>query len=212
MSELSELSELFSRNVAWADKIKSRTPHFFKNLSKKHKPKYLWIGCSDSRTAPDRLLNLPSEEIFVHRNIANQIHSDDTNCMSVVQYAVDQLKVSHIVVCGHSYCGGVRAALDGQTSGPIDQWLRPLTTLKTSISKKLEKSSSEEKSATLGELNVVKQVTNLCNSTTVQSAWKMGIKLSIHGWMFDIKTGIVKDLLGDIKSAETAASIQEQYF
>ena len=132
--------------------------------------------------------------------------------MSVVQYAVDQLKVSHIVVCGHSNCGGVRAALDGQTSGPIDQWLRPLATLKTSISKKLEKSSSEEKSATLGELNVVKQVTNLCNSTTVQSAWNMGIKLSIHAWMFDIKTGIVKDLLGDIKSAETAASIQEQYF
>ena len=152
------------------------------------------------------------EEIFVHRNIANQIHSDDTNCMSVVQYAVDQLKVGHIVICGHSSCGGVQAVLDDQTSGPIDQWLRPLTILKASISRKLKKAAKDEKSATLGELNVVKQVTNLCNSTTVQSAWKMGVRLSIHGWMFDIKTGILKDLLGDIQSAEKAVSIQEQYF
>ena len=209
---MSELGELLSRNFAWAEKIKSRTPNFFKNLSKRHKPKYLWIGCSDSRTAPDRLLDLPSEEIFVHRNIANMVHSDDASCMSVIQYAVDHLRVDHIVVCGHSCCGGVRAVLEDQTSGPIDQWLRPLSVLKTSISGRLQQASVDERSLALAELNVVKQVTNVCGSTTVKTAWEQGEKLSVHGWLFDIRTGILKDLLGEINSAEMAASIQKQYF
>ncbi len=209
---MSELHELLCRNFSWADKIKSRSPDFFKNLSERHRPKYLWIGCSDSRTAPDRLLDLPSEQIFVHRNIANMVHSDDASCMSVIQYAVDQLKVDHIVVCGHSHCGGVRAVLEEQTSGPIDQWLKPLSVLKTSIAGKLKQASLNERSVTLAELNVVKQVTNVCKSATVQTAWEMGEKLSVHGWIFDVSTGILKDLLGDITSARSAAAVKEQYF
>ena len=175
------LGDLLGNNQRGARAITQRDPAFFERSATQQQPKYLWIGCSDSRTAPDRLLDIPSEEIFVHRNIANMVHSDDASCMSVIQYAVDHLRVDHIVVCGHSCCGGVRAVLEDQTSGPIDQWLRPLSVLKTSISGRLQQASIDERSLALSELNVVKQVTNVCGSTTVKTAWEQGKKLSVHG-------------------------------
>lgn len=188
------LAHLFERNVAWATAIKKEDPTFFSQLSKQQSPEYLWIGCSDSRVPANQIIDLPPGEVFVHRNIANVVVHTDLNCLSVIQFAVDALKVKHIIVCGHYGCGGVKASMEKKEHGLVDNWLRHIKDVSRFNTEKLEGLSSDRQLDLLCELNVIEQVANVCNTTTVQSAWKNGSELSVHGWIYNIENGILKDL------------------
>lgn len=200
------LKHLFDRNLAWADGIKQSNPEFFSKLSKQQAPEYLWIGCSDSRVPANQIVNLPPGEIFVHRNIANVVVHTDLNCLSVIHYAVEVLKVKHIMVCGHYGCGGVKAAMDGSENGLIDNWLCHIKDVERFNAEKLEGLSEHDKLDRLCELNVIEQVNNVCNTTIVQNAWKNGADLSVHGWIYGIDNGILKDLDMCISSKEQLLS------
>lgn len=188
------LKHLFERNNAWAERIKKEDPDFFSQLSEGQEPEYLWIGCSDSRVPANQIVDLPPGEVFVHRNIANVVVHTDLNCLSVIQYAVEVLKVKHIIVCGHYGCGGVKAATDDQEHGLIDNWLRHIKDVSRFNAEKLSDLSEEEKLNTLCELNVIEQVNNVCSTTIVQNAWKNGADLSVHGWIYSLEDGKLKDL------------------
>lgn len=188
------LKHLFDSNKAWAASIKAKDPGFFTNLSQQQAPEYLWIGCSDSRVPANQIVNLRPGEVFVHRNIANVVVHTDLNCLSVVQYAVDVLKVKHIIVCGHYGCGGIAAALSNEENGLIDNWLRHVKDVIRFNAKELEGLDEQAKRDRLCELNVKEQVANICNSTVVKNAWKAGRDISVHGWIYSIENGIIKDL------------------
>lgn len=188
--------------MAWATAIKEKEPEFFSRLSRQQAPEYLWIGCSDSRVPANQIVNLPPGEVFVHRNIANVVVHTDLNCLSVIQFAVEILKVKHIIVCGHYGCGGIKAALDNQEHGLIDNWLRHIKDVSRFNAEKLKGLKYDKKLDTLCELNVIEQVTNICNTTIVQNAWKKGAEVSVHGWIYNIKNGILKDLDVCITSSE----------
>ena len=188
------LKHLFERNQEWASAITKEQPDFFEQLSQQQAPEYLWIGCSDSRVPANQIVNLPPGEVFVHRNIANVVVHTDLNCLSVIQFAVDVLKVKHIIVCGHYGCGGIHAAMENHEHGLIDNWLRHIKDVARFNADKLKGLEPDEKCDLLCELNVIEQVANVCNTTTVQEAWRKGAELSIHGWIYDIKNGILKDL------------------
>lgn len=188
------LKHLFDRNLKWAKEISEKDPEFFTQLSKQQKPEYLWIGCSDSRVPANQIVDLPPGEVFVHRNIANVVVHTDLNCLSVIQYAVEVLKVKHIIVCGHYGCGGVKAALDEQEHGLIDNWLRHIEDVSRFNAEKLKGLTDEERINKLCELNVIEQVKNVCSTTIVQGAWKEGAELSVHGWIYNLEDGILKDL------------------
>jgi carbonic anhydrase len=188
------LRHLFDRNVAWASEIKEKNPDFFTELSKQQAPDYLWIGCSDSRVPANQIVNLPPGEIFVHRNIANIVVHTDLNCLSVIQYAVEVLEVKHIVVCGHYGCGGIKASMEETEHGLIDNWLRHIQDVSRFNADKLDGKEYGEQLDLLCELNVVEQVINVCNTTIVQNAWKNDVELSVHGWIYSIENGILKDL------------------
>ena len=191
---MKKLKHLFDRNQKWASNIKQTNPTFFSELSKQQSPEYLWIGCSDSRVPANQIVSLPPGEVFVHRNIANLVVHTDLNCLSVIQYAVDVLKVKHIVVCGHYGCGGIKAAMEEPEHGLIDNWLRHVKDVSRFNDSKLNKLNHEDKLERLCELNVIEQVRNVCNTTIVQNAWKTGADLSVHGWIYRIEDGILKDL------------------
>lgn len=188
------LKYLFDNNLAWATSIKENDPEFFSKLSKQQAPEYLWIGCSDSRVPANQIVNLPPGEVFVHRNIANVVVHTDLNCLSVIQFAVDVLKVKHIIICGHYGCGGIKAAMEDQEHGLIDNWLRHIKDVIRFNAEKFKGLEHNEKLDLLCELNVKEQVTNVCNTTIVQNAWKQGNELSVHGWIYNIENGILKDL------------------
>ncbi|HHJ17102.1 MAG TPA: carbonate dehydratase [Gammaproteobacteria bacterium] len=188
------LKYLFDRNLAWAASIKEKDPEFFSQLSRQQAPEYLWIGCSDSRVPANQIVNLPPGEVFVHRNIANVVVHTDLNCLSVVQFAVEVLKVKHIIICGHYGCGGIKAALENQEHGLIDNWLRHVKDVIRFNEESFKGLDHAEQLDLLCELNVKEQVTNICNTTIVQNAWKRGCELSIHGWIYNIENGILKDL------------------
>lgn len=196
------LKHLFDRNLEWANEIKEKNPDFFTQLSKQQAPDYLWIGCSDSRVPANQIVNLPPGAIFVHRNIANVVVHTDLNCLSVIQFAVEVLKVKHIVVCGHYGCGGIKAAMENIEHGLIDNWLRHIKDVSRFNAEKLYGLEDDEKLDLLCELNVMEQVINVCNTTIVQSAWKNGLELSVHGWVYSIENGILKDLDTCISSRE----------
>lgn len=196
------LKHLFDRNLEWANEIKEKNPEFFSQLSKQQDPEYLWIGCSDSRVPANQIVNLPPGEVFVHRNIANVVVHTDLNCLSVIQFAVEVLKVKHIIVCGHYGCGGIKAAMENQEHGLIDNWLRHIKDVSRFNAEKLNGLEQEKKFDLLCELNVVEQVKNVCNSTIVQNAWKNGAELSVHGWVYSIEDGILKDMGACIGSIE----------
>lgn len=196
------LKHLFDNNIEWANKIKEVNPDFFSGLSKQQAPEYLWIGCSDSRVPANQIINLPPGEVFVHRNIANVVVHTDLNCLSVIQYAVDVLKVKHIIVCGHYGCGGIKAAMDNQEHGLIDNWLRHIKDVRRFHAEKLSQLENDKRLDLLCELNVMEQVINVCNTTIVQNAWKNGSKLCVHGWIYGIEDGILKDLDAGISSRE----------
>jgi len=191
---LKTLKHLFERNQIWANDIKDKDPEYFMDLSKQQAPQYLWIGCSDSRVPANQIVNLPPGEVFVHRNIANVVVHTDLNCLSVIQFAVETLKIKHIIVCGHYGCSGIKASMEKSAHGLIDNWLRHIKDVSRFHADKLQGLSAQDKHDRLCELNVIEQVTNVCNSTIVQNAWKNGKELSVHGWVYGIKNGILKDL------------------
>lgn len=192
---MKKLPHLFSNNRKWADGIKAEDPEFFAKLSKQQAPAYLWIGCSDSRVPANEIVGLLPGELFVHRNVANVVIHTDLNCLSVLQYAVEVLQVKHIIVCGHYGCGGVKAALDNRDLGLIDNWLRNIKDVYQRYHKKLETLTDEtDRLNALCELNVVEQVANVCHTTIVQNAWKRGQDLTVHGWIYSIEDGILRDL------------------
>lgn len=187
--------DLFERNRRWADSIKQEDPEFFSRLSQQQTPEILWIGCSDSRVPANQLLKLAPGEVFVHRNIANVVVHTDLNCLSVIQYAVEVLKVKHVIVCGHYGCGGVQAALGNNQHGLIDNWLRHIKDVYRFYQDELAQCQDpKQKLNRLCELNVVEQVNNVCHTTIVQNAWNRGQDLTVHGWIYSIEDGILKNL------------------
>lgn len=197
---MNTLKYLFDRNLAWATAVREKDPDFFTKLSRQQAPEYLWIGCSDSRVPANQIVSLPPGEVFVHRNIANVVVHTDLNCLSVIQYAVEVLKVKHIIVCGHYGCGGIKAAVENQQHGLIDNWLRHVQDVARFNADKLIGLRQEEKFDLLCELNVMEQVTNICNTTIVQKAWENSAELSIHGWIYNIENGILKELTPSVAS------------
>ena len=188
------LKHLFEKNVAWATELKEKDPDFFYNLAKQQAPQYLWIGCSDSRVPANQIVNLQPGEVFVHRNIANVVVHTDLNCLSVIQFAVEVLQVKHIIICGHYGCGGIKAAMEDQDHGVIDNWLRHIRDVGRFHAEALDGLPQNEKIDRLCELNVIEQVKNVSNTTIVKNAWKTNKELSVHGWIYNIENGIIKDL------------------
>jgi carbonic anhydrase len=198
---MDELSSLFENNRDWAKSILKRDAHFFEKLSKQQSPEYLWIGCSDSRVPANEIVGLLPGEMFVHRNVSNLVVHTDMNCLSVMQYAIAVLKVKHIIVCGHYGCGGIRAAMEDSPHGLIDNWLRNVRDLYYHNEAELETIADPAKRADrLCEINVVSQVYNACNTTLVQKAWAKNQELTVHGWIYGIHDGILRDLKVSISS------------
>ena len=192
---MKKLKDLFEKNSDWAAKIKTDDPDFFIELSKQQSPKFLWIGCSDSRVPANQIVGLLPGELFVHRNVANVVVHTDLNCLSAVQFAVDVLKIEHIIICGHYGCGGVKAALMGERHGLVDNWLRHVQDVSLKHSENLDKISDNHlRINKLCELNVVEQVINVCQTTILQDAWERKHNISVHGWIYGINDGLLKDL------------------
>lgn len=196
------LAHLFEKNQAWADRIRQQDPDFFAKLARQQSPEYLWIGCADSRVPANEIVDLLPGEIFVHRNIANLIIHTDLNCLSVIQFAVDVLKVKHIIVCGHYGCGGVLAALRRQRVGLCDNWLRHVQDVHQKHIAQLATLDHEDRIfRRLCELNVIEQAVNVCQTTTVLDAWEREQPLSVHGWIYGLKDGRLRDLQVTVNGA-----------
>ncbi|HPE60061.1 MAG TPA: carbonate dehydratase [Thiolinea sp.] len=188
------LNPLFEKNLAWATALQQEDPDFFTRLANQQHPELLWIGCADSRVPANQIIDLPPGEVFVHRNIANLVVHTDLNCLSVIEFAVEVLAIRHIIVCGHYGCSGIRAAMDNQEYGVIDNWLRHIKDVARFNAAALEGLPADARHDRLAELNVIEQVANVCNTSTVRNAWRRGHELSVHGWIYDIRNGILKDL------------------
>ena len=189
------LKPLFENNRAWAEKMEKDQPGFFERLSKGQAPKYLWIGCSDSRVPANEIIGLPPGEVFVHRTVANLVIQTDMNFLSVLQYAVDVLKVEHVIVCGHYGCGGVEAALRGGGNGLIDNWLRHVSEIAEARADELEEIPEwSERVNRLCELNVIKQVQDVVRTTIIEEAWKRDQNVAVHGWIYSLRDGLLRDL------------------
>lgn len=192
---MSLLNNLLKKNKQWAEKMNQEDPTFFSQLANQQSPEYLWIGCSDSRVPAIELLDMMPGEIFVHRNIANMVVHTDLSCMSVIQYAVDVLKVKHIIVTGHYDCGGIKAAMKKQSFDLIDGWLRNIKDIYVKHSDSFNEDMTEEQRLDhLTELNVIEQAKNVCHTTCVQEAWARGQELTVHGFIYSVKDGRLKDL------------------
>jgi carbonic anhydrase len=206
---LPKLSELFDNNRRWAAVRAQQDPAFFSRLIAQQAPEYLWIGCSDSRVPANEIVDLPPGELFVHRNVANVVVHTDLNCLSVLQYAVDALRVRHIIVCGHYGCGGVRAALQGTKLGLIDNWLRHVQDVRQKHGSQLDRLASGDREDRLCELNVLEQAVHVCETTIVQDAWSRGQPLSVHAWIYRLDDGLLRDLGFDVDcSAEVEAAVK----
>lgn len=190
-----ELAYLFENNKNWAKNKIKENPTIFTDLSKNHAPKYLWIGCSDSRIPANEVLGLDPGEVFVHRNLGNLFPHTDFNCLSVLQYGIDYLNIEHIILCGHYGCGGVAASMESAQFGLVDNWLRNIRDVYSKEKEELDAiASKEERYNRLVELNVIYQALNVCHTTIVQNAWANNKKLVVHGWVYDVSTGLLKDL------------------
>ena len=199
------LSHLFESNRAWSERIRRDDPEFFPRLSRQQRPSYLWIGCADSRVPANEIVDLAPGELFVHRNLANVVAHSDLNCLSVMQFAVEVLKVEHIIVCGHYGCSGVSTALQNQRVGLADNWLRHVQ----DVHAKHDATVAKEPDLThridrLCELNVIEQVANVCQTTIVRDAWDRGQELAVHGWVYGLKDGLVRDLGTTVTKATEA--------
>ena len=192
---MKDLHRLLDQNRAWAEGIKASDPDFFQTLAKQQTPRFLWIGCADSRVPSTQLAGMKPGEMFVHRNVANLVVHTDFNCLSVMQYAVDVLKVEHIIVCGHDGCGGVKAAMSNLQFGLIDNWLRHVQDVFHEHEEELAKIEDEnDRLDRLCELNVIEQVRNVGRTTIMQSAWQRGQELGVHGWIYGLQDGLLRDL------------------
>ncbi|MDG6774172.1 carbonic anhydrase [Thiomicrorhabdus sp. ZW0627] len=201
------IEQLLQNNQAWVDEVNANRPNFFETLSHQQKPEYLWIGCSDSRVPANELVKMDPGTIFVHRNIANLVNSSDMNVLTVIQYAVEVLKVKHIIVNGHYGCGGVMASMEENNPDLIDHWVRPIRKYYQRMQTELDQLPYEEKVNRLCEINVTEQVRNICHVPAVRNAWKKGQELSIHGFIYNIRDGRLKNLnvsVSDLESAENA--------
>jgi carbonic anhydrase len=202
------LNHLFENNRKWASERTDEDPDFFNRLSKVQNPEYLWIGCSDSRVPANVIIGLQPGEVFVHRNVANIVVHTDMNCLSVIQFAVEVLKVKHIIVCGHYGCGGVQTAINKKQHGLIDNWLRNIKEIYKDNKEELNSISDNDlRINRLCELNVGKQVKNVCHTTIVQNAWQRGEQLTVHGWIYSIKNGLLNDLGFSVSNIETLEEI-----
>lgn len=200
---MSSLENLFENNREWSDTIKTSDPLFFEKLASQQTPEYLWIGCSDSRVPANQIVGLLPGEVFVHRNVANMVVHTDFNCLTVLQYAVDVLKVKHVIVVGHYDCGGVRAAYHGADNGLIDNWLRNIKDVLHNFRAQIGAQPDEDaKIDLLCELNVMSQVSNVCHTTIAQNAWDRGQPLEVHGWIYSLRDGLLKDLNCSVDSAD----------
>ncbi len=195
IADMRDLRELLENNRAWSERIKADDPGFFQDLAQQQTPRYLWIGCSDSRVPATQLVGLSPGEMFVHRNVANVVVHTDFNCLSVLQFAVDLLKVSHVIVCGHDGCGGVQAAMQNLKLGLTDNWLRHVQDVMHGHEALLSEIGDEgQRLNRLCELNVIEQVLNVSRTTIVQNAWARGQELAVHGWIYGIGDGLLRDL------------------
>lgn len=205
------LEHLFASNRSWADRIRQQDPEFFVKLSRQQFPKYLWIGCSDSRVPANQIVGLLPGELFVHRNIANLVVHTDLNCLSVLQFAVDMLKVSHVIVCGHYGCSGVLAALRRDRLGLADNWLRHVQDVREKhdrlISPPTDLRSAGDR---LCELNVIEQVANVCHTSIARDAWDRGQSLSIHGWIYGLQDGLLRDLNVTVTRFDEVPGVYQQ--
>ena len=190
---LMPLTHLFANNRAWAARAQREDPEYFRRLAALQEPEYLWIGCSDSRVPANQITGLAPGEVFVHRNIANMVVHSDLNCLSVMQFAIEIMKVSHIMVVGHYGCGGVRAALEDQRNGLVDNWLRHILDVRDKHQALIDRCQPERRVDLLCELNVIEQATNVCHTTVVQDAWERGQSLTVHGWVYDLNDGLLRE-------------------
>ncbi|MEY3202388.1 MAG: hypothetical protein RIR70_1938 [Pseudomonadota bacterium] len=204
------LDHLFDNNREWSANIRAQDPQFFARLAAQQTPEYLWIGCSDSRVPANEITGLLPGEVFVHRNVANLVVHTDLNCLSVMQFAVDVLHVKHILVVGHYGCGGVRAALAGKRLGLIDNWLRHVEDVRDKHRGHIEGLLAENQSDRLCELNVIEQVVNVCQTTVVKDAWSRGQDVTVHGWVYGLEDGIVRDLMMSADSGDACVSAYRQ--
>lgn len=200
---MKKLKILFENNLAWVEKKTAQNPCYFLDRAKDHDPKYLWIGCSDSRVPANEIIGLEPGELLVHRNVANLFPHTDFNCLSVLEFGVTILKIPHIIVCGHYGCGGVKAAMEDHHLGLIDNWLRNIRDVHAKSKELLDAiKDPKERHNRLVELNVLQQVLNVCHTTIVQEAWSKGQNLTVHGWVYDIETGKLFDLQCCVCSSE----------
>jgi carbonic anhydrase len=200
---MTSLQHLIDSNRRWAESVRQNDPTFFDRLSNQQRPKYLWIGCSDSRVPANQITGLAPGEVFVHRNVANVVVHADLNCLSVIQFAVDLLRVEHIIVCGHYGCSGVQATLDGARVGLADNWLRHVNDVAHKHRELIEAARDpQQRSRRLCELNVVEQVVNVCQTTVVRDAWDRGQPLRVHGWLYDVQDGLLRNLGQGVGSSD----------
>lgn len=197
-----EIQDLLSRNKQWAEKVEEDDPGFFARLSNQQRPRFLWIGCSDSRVPANQITGLVPGEIFVHRNVANVVFQTDINCMSVVDFAIRDLQVRHIIICGHYGCAGVKAAMENTTQGVVDHWLSGIRTLCRAHQDELGELSNSEAEDRLCELNVLDQVRSLSRTNVLQEAWIRGQKVDVHGWVYGVNDGLLRDLNMRVSSEE----------
>ena len=200
------INDLFSHNRAWAAQMEAERPGFFTSLKSQQSPKYMWIGCSDSRVPANQITGLEPGEVFVHRNVANVVVHTDLNCLSTIQFAVDQLKVEHVMVVGHYGCGGVNAALNNLRVGLVDNWLRHIKDVRDRHFAILDAAAPDARLDVLCELNVIEQVMNVAHTTVVQDAWARGQHLALHGWVYGLKDGLLQDLHITLDSLEGMAA------
>jgi carbonic anhydrase len=195
---MASIRKLFDHNRAWAARMEQERPGFFTSLSKQQAPKYMWIGCSDSRVPANQITGLDPGEVFVHRNVANVVVHSDLNALSTIQFSVDVLKVEHIMVVGHYGCGGVQAALENRRVGLADNWIRHVTDVRDRHRALLDSLPASSRLDALVELNVIEQVVNVCVSTVLRDAWGKGQKITIHGWAYGVHDGLLQDLHMDV--------------
>lgn len=192
---MSSLEGLFESNRKWAESVHTNDPGFFEKLAAQQNPEYLWIGCSDSRVPANQIVGLLPGEVFVHRNVANMVVHTDFNCLTVLQYAIEVLKVKHVIVVGHYNCGGIRAAYENADNGMIDNWLRNIKDVQHLHRARINALPDDEaRMDLLCELNVMSQVANVCHTTIAQNAWAKGQQVDVHGWIYSLKDGLLKDL------------------
>jgi carbonic anhydrase len=209
---MGDIEKLLENNRRWAAREVENNAKFFADLAEQQSPKYLWIGCSDSRVSANVIVDLKPGEVFVHRNVANQVVHSDLNCLSVLQFAVEVLKVEHIIVCGHYGCGGVQAAMDGERHGLIDNWLRQIKDVANLHAERLDSiDDQQERFDKLCQLNVAEQVLNVAETTILADAWDRGQSLAVHGWIYGLKDGLIRDLDITITSEQDLRSLRSRY-